>query len=296
MFKDTIRQVQFKEHPVIDISNSQPHEFDITAYREEMIPSFIFSGKFLHKQYCTCLLQKLFQIKKSDVKAFLLYHCEKLSDPLYWLHKLEKLIDLNSEVFSFSNNRQIEKALGVIEVLRDRYETQNNLSESNSFDFWDLKKKLSVYNTYPEKISMLLEAKTEYLQKKPHPVIPNEIPFDEKIQLELELIHSKINLEEKSKSPNAIVPSKNSSSASAKINCNLNQFVDIFYQLLNEKQANGKTLLETDNATIAEILSTNFLDKDGNEISSETVRTILKPSRIEKRPKGNSRIELKISN
>lgn len=296
MFKDSVRLVQFREHHVINISDSQSHEFDIVIFQEEMIPSFISSGKFLHKQYCTCLLWKLLQLKKYQVKLFLQYQCEQISDPLYWLHKLEKLIELNWDIFTVKSDKLLfGKILRMIELICERLETQNLVSETkNPFDFWELKRKIKGYNSYPEKISLLLEAKTEYLQKKPHPVIPNEITFDEKINLEIDLINSKMNLEVKTKTAGAILPAKNTITASAKLNCNLNQFVDIFYQLIYEKQTNGKSIIETDNATIAEILSTSFLDKDGNEISAETVRTILKPSRIDKRPKGNLRFEMKI--
>jgi len=35
-----------------------------------------------------------------------------------------------------------------------------------------------------------------------------------------------------------------------------------------------------------------FNDKEGKEISTETVKTILKPSRFEKRPKGSNRLNL----
>lgn len=41
------------------------------------------------------------------------------------------------------------------------------------------------------------------------------------------------------------------------------------------------------------MITTWFKDKDGKEISTETVKTILKPSRFEKRPKGNARFVIK---
>jgi hypothetical protein len=36
----------------------------------------------------------------------------------------------------------------------------------------------------------------------------------------------------------------------------------------------------------------SFVDKDKNEISPQTVETILKPSREEKRPKAHKRIDI----
>ncbi|MBA4155389.1 MAG: hypothetical protein C0512_13715 [Flavobacterium sp.] len=40
------------------------------------------------------------------------------------------------------------------------------------------------------------------------------------------------------------------------------------------------------------IIVNSFLDKDGNEISPQTVETILKPSRADKRPKPHKRIDI----
>jgi len=296
MFKDSVRLVLFAEHPVIDISITKPGEFDIAVIDGEMIPSFISKGKFLQTQYCICLLNKLLRLKKAEVKPFLLYQCEQVTDALLWLQKLEKLIDINCEELPCRRDqRHLEKVFGIIEVLRDRIETNTHTTKQNPFDFSELKKKVRSCATYQDKISLLLEAKTEYLQSRPHPVDPRVIPFDEKIQLEIELIQLQISLKESFGSTIKVVSQKNHVTNKAKINCNLNCFVDVFYQFMYEKKANGKPLLETDNATIAEILSENFLDKDGKIISGETIRTILKPSRFEKRPKGNSRIEIIIS-
>jgi hypothetical protein len=60
---------------------------------------------------------------------------------------------------------------------------------------------------------------------------------------------------------------------------------------MHENKVKDKPALEAQPQVIAEIIANNFLDKEGNEISVETVKTILKPSRFEKRPKGNARID-----
>ncbi|WP_332021933.1 hypothetical protein [Kaistella sp.] len=41
-----------------------------------------------------------------------------------------------------------------------------------------------------------------------------------------------------------------------------------------------------------EIIVNNFVDKDGNAISPQMVKTILKPSKEEKRPNTDKRIDL----
>ena len=290
MFKHSVRSVLFREHPVVDITISNPGEFDITIYNEEMVPSFLSSGKFLQNQYCSCLLEKIFRLKKSEIKSFLQYQSDQLIDPLHWLQKLEKLIELNWEIFStLKEERHFEKASSLISILIHHYETKPVSSGENKFDFFQLKRKLATYKSFSEKVSFLHEAKTEYLQNKPRLVDPQEVPFDEKIKLELDLLHTQQSLKEIQQQSGTNTTNNTSQKGIAKINCNLNQFVDIFYQLMNEKKVNGLPALETDTNTIAEIISSNFTDKTGNSISLDTVRTILKPSRIEKRPKGYAR-------
>jgi hypothetical protein len=286
---ESLRIVIFKEHPVIDYTKTPPHPFEVYACQEQMQPSFISGGKFNLRQYCICLLVKLVELNRSEIKAFIQFQCEEIKDPLPWLNKLEKLIVINEDIFTNQKDRkQFEKVLGIIEIIRDRFELNNsNQSVTKSFCFTELKRKVREYKCPKEKISLLLEAKTDYLQNKPLLINPNEVSFDEKVELEIDLINTQLSL----KQPN-VSEIKKSSPLKGKINGNLNQFVDVFYQLMFEIKVDDKPFLEADTNFVAELLSNYFIDKAGNSVSSETVKTILKPSRIEKRPKGNSRIDI----
>ena len=76
------------------------------------------------------------------------------------------------------------------------------------------------------------------------------------------------------------------------INCNLNQFVDIYYQLSRELFVEGKSMIDGSVNDLVAIIVNSYVDKDGKEISPETVKTILTPSRTEKRPKPHKRIDI----
>jgi hypothetical protein len=223
-----------------------------------------------------------------------------MQEPIIWLNKLEKLIDLNRELFTTKDQViKFEKTLMIIELMRDAIE-QKKQTPDTKFNFAKLKTVIKEYN-YEEKVSYLMEAKTEYLQNKPKMVDVNEVQFDEKINLELELIETQQKLIEKqpefingSKLQSPLSPLKKSPAKNKfKINTNLNQFVDIFFQLMHEKRNDGKHYLEASPNELAEMINIWFKDKDGKEISIETIKTILKPSRIEKRPKGNARFNVK---
>jgi hypothetical protein len=308
MLSSPVQIAPFKEHPIINYTASEPYEFDIIAFGPDHAPDFIISGKFSLQQYCTCLLHRLFLLDKSDIKPFIQYQYEQLAEPLIWLNKFEKLIDLNRGLYTTQERiMKMEKALVVIELFRQDIQT-HKISPASRFNFDKLKLKVKNYPTIEEKLLCLAEAKTEYLQNKPAQAPTGEVPFDEKVQLEIDLLKTQSKLSKKrqqtftdqsTKSPPGPLKKHALSKiegAPAKpkfqINSNLNVFVDIFYQLMHEKKINGKPYLDASPNELCEMIAAYFKDKEGRDISIDTIKTILKPSRFEKRPKGNTRFDI----
>ena len=54
----------------------------------------------------------------------------------------------------------------------------------------------------------------------------------------------------------------------------------------------GKSFLDGELNDIANVIVASFVDKEGKELSVKTVRTILTPSREDKRPNGDQRIDI----
>lgn len=188
----------------------------------------------------------------------------------------------------------------VIELFRQEIQ-DNKFSSASRFNFDKVKQKIKNYSTTEEKLFYLAEAKTEYLQNKPLQVPPGEVPFDEKVQLEIDLLKTQSKLskkrqqafaDQKNKSPLSPLKKQSQSPAKFQINSNLNVFVDIFFQLMHEKKINGKPYLDASPNELCEMIAAYFKDKDGRDISIDTIKTILKPSRFEKRPKGNTRFDI----
>ncbi|MBK9284049.1 MAG: hypothetical protein IPM51_06975 [Sphingobacteriaceae bacterium] len=285
----------FKEYPVAEPQISIPGEFEVSALDDQPI-DFTVNGKFNLQQYCHCLLYKLLSLPKSKIKPFLQFQCSLLNDPFVWLNKLEKLIDLNRDgITTKDHNIKIEKSLMVIELLRQEIESEKFMPAVR-YNFSRLKQKLKNYQSIEEKLSCLLEAKTEYLQNRPHNINSVEVPFNEKCDLEITLLKNQLKLKKKSVAEKSIVnidsKKKPVTLNKLQINSNLNLVVDVFYQLMYEKRINGRPIISGTPNEVAEMISKMFIDKEGNEISQETVKTILKPSRIEKRPKGNVRLDV----
>jgi hypothetical protein len=178
----------------------------------------------------------------------------------------------------------------VIELLREEIEA-GKLKPSR-FDFRKVKSKITSYQSPEDKLSYLLEVKTEYLQNKPIVVDPHEVPFDQKCDLEIKLLKSQIKLKKTKPKVSSVIRTTEEKKSKLQINSNLNQFVDIFFQLIHEKKVDGKPYLDATPNELAYLISESFKDKDGHEINPETIKTILKPSRFEKRPKGNARVSV----
>ncbi|MCE3260618.1 MAG: hypothetical protein K0S12_2259 [Bacteroidetes bacterium] len=278
MIKFNVSAAPFAEQPFLCAASADASEFDLVLDEQHDL-----------QQYCQALLSKILMLNKSKIKPFIKHQCSLLEDPFTWLNKLEKLIDLNREqVTTKDHHIKIEKALVVIELFRE--EVEAGKIKSGKFDFGKVKTKLKHYESTEEKLSYLLEMKTEYLQNKPVLIDPNEVPFDQKCELEINLLKSQSKLRKKKAGSSAPLRTRAEKKPSFQINSNLNQFVDIFFQLMHEKKIDGKPYLQATPNELAELISSSFKDKDGNAINLETVKTILKPSRFEKRPKGGGRV------
>jgi len=88
-----------------------------------------------------------------------------------------------------------------------------------------------------------------------------------------------------------------SGSQSIKLQWNgqINTLVDIFYQTMYEIKVDGEPLLDATPNDIANMLANNFCDRNGNELSRSTIKTILLPSRADKRPKKDNSKRIDIS-
>lgn len=284
---DIVNTSPFIEHPIVDIAQFDAHEFDITIFEEEQPSNFLNGGIFQKELYCKCLLHKLFTLTKSKIKPFIKYQCDQMKEPIVWLNKLEKLIDLNRELYDEKDQVvRFEKALMVVELLREAIENEAQLPQ-NVFDLNKVKSKLKEYNSYEEKLSYLCEMETEYKQLRPPVLNPHAVPFDEQINLEIEKLTKQETLKEKARAKGIVTTTTTNIKPLIKLKCNLNYYVDVFYQLSQEKQQLDCTLKD-----LAAYIASGVIDKEGNPVSVDSVYSMLKPSNFEKRPKGNSRFKL----
>jgi len=267
----------------------------------------IIEGKVNTQNYCNALIAKILELKQSQFPAFIDYQFNQVKNPEVWICKLEKLLANNEAFFSSKTAMsRYNKLYYLIEKKRSELQASrvkeivaktpkkyiNAESEDRYFSFYEIKKQLEKCANDNEKILLLTKEKFEYQQANIEFINQKTPLYDEQCRKEIEHIYAlqklqtALELNKKENNTNQIPFNK------VKFNCNVNQFVDIFYQLQRELFCEGKPFIDGSLNDIVAIIVNSFVDKDGNEISPQTVETILKPSRTDKRPKAHKRLDI----
>lgn len=295
--------VQFLEHPITDMSQYEPHVFDVSTKGFDFPPSFTSKGDFLMEIYCQLLTRKIQNISKNDISDLIDYQCSLLKSPLVWLDQLETLLELNFSIFENNCHKsRIHKLYIIIQFKRQELKSKlkslkNKISEMDEvastemvkFDFRTVKYDLNNLTSYEEKKAYLIELEADYLQSEPYMSWNNNKPFNKLIEIEMDKLEKLENIKKSFHVKDKVINNSNK----IRINGNLNVFVDIFYQMLFEVKTDNLPFLDYSPSVIAEFIINNFVDKDGREISISTVRTILSPGKIDKRPSYDKRIKVK---
>jgi hypothetical protein len=194
------------------------------------------------KRYCEHLLISIIATKPEDLEDFLMNLIRQTIKPIQWLNHLEKLLNLNMDyLWEKISPKQFSKLQRLIIEKRSKAKTilfrpdgLNIRRAKGSYSFKKVKYHLDNMEDYSCKKLFLEKCKIEYLQYKPNYIPRSSTPFDEKIDLEIKRIESKerYNNFQKEKQNRSPIPSIQK----IKINTQINQFADIFYQMINEKK------------------------------------------------------------
>ena len=266
----------------------------------------ILDKKITTQNYCNALINKIFELDYSDYPLFINYQTSQVNEPIVWLNRLEELISNNEDLFTSKKAlSRYNKLFNLIESKRKEIQFSgtkeskqtiakrfiNAESEERHFSFCEVKRQIDSLDDDNEKILLLTKEKHEYRQaniefiNQKLPLFDLQCSKEIKQIYELQSIKSTIDKFKPNTQGNSITPK-------LQFHCNVNQFVDIFYQMSCEILVEGKPMLEGNINDLAEMIVNTFVDKDGRELSSMSVKTILKPSREDKRPNTNKRIDI----
>ncbi|WP_185963097.1 hypothetical protein [Flavobacterium gawalongense] len=294
--KQNIQTASFVEKVVMNSAQVANLDFDI-----------ILDNEITLQNYCDAIINKIFELPQSELPAFINYQTNLVKEPTFWLNKLEKLIASNEVLFTGKCAlSRYNKLFNLIELKRKEVQSSsikepvvktpkkhiNAESESRYFSFYEIKNQLENITNDDEKILFLTKEKYIYDQSIIENRNPNIPKYSKQCDREIEQIYAlrklKLDLEQSRKN----VFTNQLPFKKMQINCNLNQFIDIHYQFSRELFVDGKSIIDGSVNDLVAIIVNSYLDKDGKEISPETVKTILTPSRTEKRPKPHKRIDI----
>lgn len=284
--------VQFKELTKVALHNVKSEEFDII----EVLP-------LSNDGYCQALIDKVFEISHSEIADFIKHHLLYVKDKLHWINKFEKLVSVNESLFKKQRNKtKLIKIISSADLIRsslikplavkddDRPTPRyiNADSEERYFSFYKTQQDLEQMEDFCDQIIFLTNEKYEYEQANIHFINPKLPEYSEQCNKKIEHLQHIRRLQEELQ----VVKEEKCNYNKLQFNGNVNQLVDIFYQMSRELFVDGKPFLDGNLNDIAKVIVSNFVDKDGNELSLKTVRTILTPSREDKRPNINKRIDI----
>ena len=257
--------------------------------------------------YCDTLVKKICILKNTKYSGFIDYQIDLVSDSLLWIENLEELIS-NNEKFLESNCAKIKihSFFNLLEKKRIEIESSsvkksltiiqekhiNAYNDDRIFSFYDLLEKLETCKTNSEKIILLTQEKHDYKRANKININKNLEKYDILCLQEIEQIKELNRLKNEEEQSISKHLKNNIAFKKIKINVNVNQIVDLFYQLNTKNAENGKPYIESNLNDLKTAIVTIFCDKDLNDLSPQTVETILKPSRDDKRPKDYKRIDL----
>lgn len=267
----------------------------------------IVEEKITIQNYCNALISKILELRQSQFPAFIDYQFNQVKNPEIWINKLEKLLANNEAFFSSKTAMsRYNKLYSLIEKKRTELQSSsikeaiiktpkkfiNAESEDRHFSFYELKKQLDKINDDNQKILLLTKEKFEYQQANIEFINQKTPIYDAQCTKEIENIYALQKIQA------AIEEAQNHKTGNQppfkkmQFNGNLNQLVDIFYQLHRELFVDGKPYIEGNTNDLEAWIVNSFLDKEGKEISPLTVKTILKPSKEEKRPNTHKRLDI----
>ena len=281
-----IQWVEFQEHPISHPKNVKVELFEI--YSQGFKQSKEQQDNFDHQLYGKLLLEQVLNLKSVLLTRFLSFQCELLKRPYVWLNSLVSLLEYNVDLLlEIKLGKELNDALKLVYEKRTEYQQvpsfyrEDDFEEDNPYRIDLVKIELDKLKTYREKKIYLLRMETDYLQNQYNHDKEDGADFD--VQIELELHYLKKLVE---------INGNESVQSNAVWNGQINQLVDLFFQCLHIKASNGNPLLEISNEKLVQIIKDTFCKKDGTRFSVSTIRTILKPTRYDKRPKGHKRIDV----
>ncbi len=259
------------------------------------------------QNYCTALLQKIFNLRQSLFPAFINYQCNQVKEPMLWLNKFEKLLAGNEELFiSLKALSRYNKLYNLIEkkrtelqpVINKEAKTKtpkrliNAEAEERYFSFHEVKEYTETLTAFSEKILYLTEEIFEYKQAEIISVNSKLQAYDIQCNQLIEKLQTMRKMKTDFEKEQQEKATGTTPYLKIKLNGPINIITNAFKQMMNNIKPNGSPYISYKIKDVATFICENFTDENGQPLSQATVQTYLSPNRTDKDPNNDAAVKL----
>lgn len=279
------------------------------ALAKNPVFDIIIDEKITLQNYCNALIEKTFTLRQSDFPAFIDYQSGQVKNTIVWLNKLEKLLANNQEVFILRKILcRFTKLMNLIEDKRKEVQSSpvkalkiktpkrliNATSDDRYFSYYEVKNHIETLPNFSEKLIYLTQEAFAYKQADKFSINTTLQAYDEQCNHQIEHLQTlrkmRADYEKEQRENLENVLSEKATTFKIRINGPINILTDVYKQMMNSPKSNGKTYISHSIKDITKFICDNYLDEFGNDLSPNTIRTYLSPTRNDKDPNNDTKI------
>ncbi len=279
------------------------------ALAKNPVFDIIIDEKITLQNYCNALIEKTFTLRQSDFPAFIDYQSGQVKNTIIWLNKFEKLLANNQDEFILRKVLcRFTKLMNLVEHKREKVQSStvkalkiktpkrliNATSDDRYFSYYEVKNHIETLPNFSEKLIYLTQEAFAYKQADKFSINTTLQAYDEQCNHQIEHLQTlrkmRADYEKEQRENLENVLSEKATTFKIRINGPINILTDVYKQMMNSPKSNGKTYISHSIKDITKFICANYLDELGNELSPNTIRTYLSPTRNDKDPNNDTKI------
>jgi len=279
------------------------------ALAKNPVFDIIIDEKITLQNYCNALIEKTFTLRQSDFPAFIDYQSGQVKNTIIWLNKFEKLLANNQDEFILRKVLcRFTKLMNLVEHKREEVQSStvkalkiktpkrliNATSDDRYFSYYEVKNHIETLPNFSEKLIYLTQEAFAYKQADKFSINTTLQAYDEQCNHQIEHLQTlrkmRADYEKEQRENLENVLSEKATTFKIRINGPINILTDVYKQMMNSPKSNGKTYISHSIKDITKFICANYLDELGNELSPNTIRTYLSPTRNDKDPNNDTKI------
>jgi glutamyl/glutaminyl-tRNA synthetase len=279
------------------------------ALSKNPVFDIIIDEKITLQNYCNALIEKTFTLRQSDLPAFIDYQSGQVKNTIVWLNKFEKLLANNQDTFILRKVLcRFTKLMNLVEHKREKVQSSavkalkiktpkrliNATSDDRYFSYYEVKNHIETLPNFSEKLIYLTQEAFAYKQADKFSINTTLQAYDEQCNHQIEHLQTlrkmRADYEKEQRENLENVLSEKATTFKIRINGPINILTDVYKQMMNSPKSNGKTYISHSIKDITKFICANYLDELGNELSPNTIRTYLSPTRNDKDPNNDTKI------